>query len=404
MGSFSATVKDATGVRREILREAESSAEVASQLRTEGYLVLQVTAAKVAGALPSAFHPAWLLPTTSFDVEMGLRQLASMAKSGVSLLMALETVSEQARRPRAARAWRRVRDRVLAGDSFADALAAQPRVFSELVVRLARVGEQSGELDVALLRAGEQLEARRNLRALVVNALVYPALAVTMAIGVSAFLVVTVIPKIANFLQASGAELPQMTQLLVDLSDWLVAHGGVLAGGVAGVLAVWFTVRATEKGRELQDVGLLKVPVVGRILRLSGTAVFSRAMQTLLASGVSLLEALEGTSKLLANRRFRRRIETAQGEVMRGTALATALGAAREFMPMLSRMAAVGEMTGSLAETFGETARYHEMMLAIAVKRFSVLIEPILICITGVIVGFVYIAFFMAIFALAGSA
>ena len=404
MGYFSATVKDATGVRREILREAESSAEVASQLRTEGYLVLSVGAAKVSGALPAAWHPAWLLPMTSFDVEMGLRQLASMVKSGVSLLMALETVSEQARRPRASRAWRRVRDRVLAGDSFADALAAQPRAFSELVVRLARVGEQSGELDVALVRAGEQLEARRNLRSLVVNALVYPALAVTMAIGVSAFLVVTVIPKIANFLQASGAELPEMTRLLVEISDWLVTHGTTLLFSVVGAIVIWLGIRAMEKGRELQDVFLVKIPVCGRILRLSGTAVFARAMQTLLASGVSLLDALEVSAKLLANRRFRRRIETAQSEVTRGTALATALGAAPEFMPMLSRMAAVGEVTGSLAETFGETARYHEMMLAIAVKRFSVLIEPVMICITGIIVGFVYIAFFMAIFALAGAA
>ena len=400
---YSATVKEAEGTRREILREADSPTAVAAQLRTEGYLVLQVVAANVPGALPPAFHPAWLLPMTSFDVEMGLRQLASMLKSGVSLLMALETVSEQARRPRAGRAWRRVRDRVLAGDAFADALAAQGRRFSELVVRLARVGEQSGELDVALTRAGEQLEARRNLRALVVNALVYPILAVLMTLGVSAFLVVSVIPKISAFLQAGGAELPEMTRMLVDISDWVIAHGLSLLGGTMGVLAVWFGLRATEPGRELEDVLLLRIPVIGHILRLSGTAVLSRAMQTLLASGVSLLDSLDVAANLLSNRRFRRRIATAHDEVMRGTSLATALAAAPEFMPMLSRMAAVGEMTGSQAETFAETARYHEMMLAIAVKRFSVLIEPVMICVTGSIVGFVYIAFFMAIFALAST-
>lgn len=403
MECFSATVKDAGGVRRELLREAESAAELTAMLRTEGLLVLRVARAKGSNALPAKWHPAWLLPMTSFDVEMGLRQLASMLKSGVTLLMALETVFEQARNPRASVAWRRVRDQVLAGEAFADALAAQPRRFSELVVRLARVGEHSGELEVALLRAGEQLEARRNLRSLVVNALVYPVLAVLMTVGVSAFLVVAVIPKIAAFLQASGGELPEMTRMLVDLSSWIVAHGATVLGTTVTVVAVWLGVRATRRGRELQDVLLLKIPVSGRILRLSATAVFARAMQTLLQSGVSLLDALEVASKLLANRRFRRRIEVAHDEVMRGVALATALAAAPEFTPMLSRMAAVGEVTGSLAETFGETARFHETMLAIAVKRFSVLIEPVMICVTGAIVGFVYIAFFMAIFSLAGT-
>ena len=403
MACFSATVKDADGVRRELLREAESAEALSAQLRGEGLLVLGMVRTRGGDSLPPAYHPAWLLPMTSLDVEMGLRQLASMLKSGVSLLMALETVGEQARRPRAARTWRRVHDRVLAGDSFADALAAQGRRFSELVVRLARVGEHSGELNVALLRAGEQLEARRNLRALVVNALVYPVLAVVMTIGVSSFLVVAVIPKIAAFLQAGGGELPEMTRMLVDLSGWLVAHGVGIVVAVVGLVAGWLALRATRKGRELEDALLLRLPVAGKILKLSATAVFARAMQTLVMSGVSLLDALEVASKLLANRRFRRRVETARDEVMRGTALATALSAAKEFTPMLSRMAAVGEVTGSLSETFGETARFHETMLAIAVKRFSVLIEPVMICITGAIVGFVYIAFFMAIFSLAGT-
>lgn len=400
---FSATVKDAGGVRRTVLREAETAAEASAQLRTEGMLVLEVVEAQGAGTLPGAWHPAWLLPMTGLDVELGLRQLASMLRSGVSLLEALQTVGEQGRSPRACRTWRRVRDRVLAGDSFGDALAAQGTRFGELAVRLARVGEQSGELDRALLSAAEQLEAGRNLRTLVVNALVYPILAVLMAVGVSGFLVTAVIPKIAAFLQASGAELPQMTQMLVDISDWTVRNGVWILVSLAGAIACWCALRTTARGRELEDVFLLRIPVSGRILRLSATAVFARGMQTMVASGVSLLDALDVGAKLLANRRFRRRIETVRDEVVRGTSLATALGAAPEFLPMLARMAAVGEVTGSLAETFGETARFHETLLGVAIKRFSVLIEPVMIAITGVIVGFVYIAFFMAIFALAGG-
>lgn len=401
MSFYSAKVKDAEGTRREILREAESAADAAAQLRAEGYLVLDVEEAKGQGGMPGAWHPAWLLPMTGFDVEMGLRQAAAMLRSGVSLLAALETVGAQARRPRAARAWRRVHDAVLAGESFADALARQK--FSELVVRLAGVGEKSGELDVALARAAEQLEARRALRSLVANALVYPVLAILMTAGVVTFLVVAVIPKIAAFLQASGGELPEMTRWLVEAADWTIKHGGSILVGLAVSVGAWLALRATRRGRDFEDALLLRLPVAGNILRLSGTAVFARAMQTMCESGVSLLDSLGVAARLLANRRLRRRVETAHDEVMRGAPLAASLASAREFMPMLARMAAVGEVTGALAETFGETARFHEKMLAVAVKRFSVLIEPVMICITGGIVGFVYIAFFMAIFALAGA-
>lgn len=401
MSFFSATAKDSGGARREILREAESAAEVAAQLRAEGLLVLDVKEAKGQGGLPGAWHPAWLLPMTGFDVEMGLRQTAAMIRSGVSLLAALETVGAQARRPRAGRAWRRVRDGVLSGESFAEALAAQR--LGELVVRLAGVGERSGELDAALTRAAEQLESRRALRSLVVNALVYPVLALLMTAGVVAFLVVAVIPKLAAFLQAGGGELPEMTRWLVEASGWVMAHGGAILAGTAAAAGVWLAARATRRGREIEDAFLLRLPVAGNILRLSGTAVFARAMQTMCGSGVSLLDSLGVAARLLSNRRLRRRVETAHDEVMRGASLASSLAYASEFMPMLARMAAVGEVTGALAETFGETARFHEKMLAVAVKRFGALIEPVMICVTGGIVGFVYIAFFMAIFALAGA-
>ena len=357
MSRFAATVRDAAGARRVVVREAGSAAEARAGLRAEGMLVLDVEEPRGEGL---SFGPGWLLPMSGFDVEMGLRQMASMLRSGVSVVLALSTTAEQARRPRAARAWRRVCDRVLAGESLADAMAAQGR-FGEMTVRLARVGEQSGELDVALTRAADQLEARRGLRALVVNALVYPVLAILMAVGVSAFLVVSVIPKISAFLQASGAELPELTRALVDSSAWLVAHGRAILLSVAGAVGLWLAARATRAGRELED------------------------------------------ALLLSNNRLRRRVERVRDEVERGSSLAAPLSAAPEFMPMLGRMAAVGETTGSLAETFGETARFHESMLAAAVKRLSALMEPVMICVTGAIVGFVYVAFFMAIFALAGA-
>ena len=373
------------------------------QLRAEKLLVLDVRETPEERDLPPPWNPSWLKPVTGFDVEMGLRQLASMLRSGITLLKGIATVQDQAFSPRAKRTWKRVKERILHGKSFAEALEEQPKRFGEIVVRLAEVGEKSGELEHAVSRAADQMEARRNLRTAVVNALMYPSLAVLMAVAVSAYLVVAVIPKIGEFLQSGGAALPPVTQTLMDSSEWVNTNGLSVLACVGGVVAAWIAVRLNESGREIEDAFLLKVPVVGRILRLSGTALFARSMQIMAESGVPLIDTLDTCGRLMANRRFRRRVAATRDGVIQGQSLADSLKPAVEFMPMLRRMAAVGEVSGSLPESFGETARFHEMLLAIAVKRFGILIEPVMIAITGGIVGFVYIAFFMALFAIAGT-
>jgi len=400
---FEVTVRDQAGVRRTFSREAESREALMLSLRAEKLLVLDVRAVAEARDLPPPWHPAWVRPMTGFDVEMGLRQLASMLRSGITLLKSLATVQEQAFSPRARRTWMRVKERILQGGSFSEALEEQPGRFGEIVVRLAEVGEKSGELEHAVTRAADQMESRRGLKTSVVNALMYPSLAVLTAVGVSSYLVAAVIPKIGEFLQSGGAALPPVTQALMDFSDWVNANGLMILAGAGAAVAAWFAVRFNESGRELEDLLLLKVPVVGRILRLSGTALFARSMQIMAESGVPLLDALDTGSRLMSNRRFRRRVAAAHDGVMRGQTLADALAPAVEFMPMLRRMAAVGEVSGSLPESFGETARFHEMLLALAIKRFGMLIEPVMIVVTGGIVGFVYIAFFVALFAIAGT-
>ena len=402
---FTATVRDPAGARRTVSREADSLDSFMAALRAERYVVLSVEESPGGDALPPRWHPAWLKPMTGFDVEMGLRQLASMLKSGVALLSALATVEEQAPCPRAAVAWRKVRESVFAGGSFAGALEHQAKRFGEITVRLADVGERSGELEHALTRAADQMESRRNLRTAVVNALVYPLVTVLMAVGVSAYLVVAVIPKLAEFLKDGGVELPGMTMMLMNFADFVKANGLVILGWFVAAVAAWFGARYfSVRAREMEDLFMLRIPVTGRILRLSGTALFARAMQIMVESGVTLLDALDVSCRLMSNLRYKRRVMAARDGVMRGGSLADSLRPAREFMPMLARMSAVGEVTGSLSEAFGEVARFHEMLLAIAIKRFGMLIEPVMICVTGGIVGFVYIAFFMALFAIAGAA
>lgn len=401
MPDFTATVLAPDGRRLTLRQSAADSRDAAASLRAQGHLVLSIDADRATSG-PPPWHPAWLRPMRAFDVELGLQQLSLMLKSGVSLLTALDTVADQSLSPRTARTWRRVRSAVSSGTSLSAALSAQGRRFGPAAIELVRVGEQSGELDSALLHAANQLESQRNLRTLLVNALAYPVFAVILALAVSAFLVLGVIPKIAEFLESGGAALPASTQFLLDLSGWLRARGPWILLALAAIVLLRLLVRAFPAGRLALDTLALRTPVLGRLRRLAGTALFSRAMGMLVASGVTLLVSLDTARALLPNARLAARVREAADAVLRGGALAPALQSRGDFMPMLSRMVAVGETTGSLADAFTEVARFHETMLSVAIKRFGAAIEPLLILFTGAIVGYVYIAFFMALFSISG--
>lgn len=299
--------------------------------------------------------------------------------------------------------WADVADRIEQGASFATALAAHPRVFSEHVVQLVRVGESSGNLDAALRSAADHLERLRQMRLTVFNALMYPAIVALMAAGVTGFLVIGVIPKLEKYLGGRGRTLPAITQNLLDVVAWLqqwAAQLGLLAGALVAALLL---IHRWPPGRLVLDRWLLRLPVIGRVLRLAGTATLARSLSVLVESGVTLLDSLRTVSRLLGNRALAARIESARASVLGGGTLAGALAGA-EFMPMLPRMVAVGESAGTLVPVLEEVAAFHEAQLVAAIRRMSLLIEPVVILVVGGIVGFVYIAFFVALFSLTGSA
>lgn len=401
---FTATVRDRDGNTRQIVRNAVSSSDFAASLRSDGLLVVSVSEAPEDPPGRPKSRRFRLRRMSSFAVEMGLRQISSMLTSGITLLLAVRTVAEQSPSRRVRRVWDSIADKIVGGMSFAAALEDDIGTFGEITVRLAEVGEKTGELENTMRRAADQLENARDLRTAVVNALVYPALALITTFAVTAYLVGVVIPKLGEFLVESGGELPAITQLLLDVSGWFRLYSlDVLVWTVAAA-ATWWAVRLTEKGREFEDALILRVPLAGKVLKVAGTAIFARSVQIMTESGLTLLDTLDTSARIVTNRRLRRRVETCRAAIVAGSSLSDSLAEAREFMPMLRHMAAVGEVSGSLPNAFRETARYHELVLAITIKRLGIFIEPVMILITGTIVGFVYIAFFMALFAIATAA
>lgn len=405
MPMFRFSARDPSGRPHQGVLDLPSAGEVVNSLRQRGLLVLDVhldtTEVSFKSTLAS-FRPSNWLPVRAIDVEMGLQQLAVMLRSGLTLLTALKTVAEQAQRARMSRVWAAVAIRIQEGANFADSLSRHS-CFPRLVVQLARVGEQSGTLDRVLGRAADSIQRRREIKRSLITALAYPGIVLVSALGVTVFMMVWVIPKLKTFLASMGKKLPPMTQLLVDISD-LVSNYAIHAVAVLALLAIAFGFfYSSTQGRLLIDAFSLRLPLLGRLARLAGTAVFARGMGILLQSGVTILEALRTVEDLVGNRYVAGCIANSRDAIMRGGRLAESLDNPNAFMPMLSRMVAVGDASGTLDEVLDEIALFHESQLQAAIRQLSALVEPAIIFFVGGIVGFVYIAFFMALFAAGGS-
>jgi type IV pilus assembly protein PilC len=402
MAQFTYEVRDRRGRPQRGRMEAASVTALAGDLRGRGLLVVAIKPTAAGSDKPRDYNPFNFLPPRSKDVELGFQQLAVMLKSGLSLLTALRTCAEQATRPSMKRVWLDVSERIQNGSTFTDALSRH-RSIPRLCVQLVQVGEQTGTLDVVIRRAADVMERRRTLKTGMITALAYPTIVMLAALAVSGYLTFGVIPKIAVFLRGLNRRLPPITQTLLDVTTSLRNNiDTILIAIAAAAAALWLTYRS-RPGRMIVDRMTLGAPVIGNIFRLAGTALFARGLGILIASGVTLLDALRTVEQLFNNRYIARRVALAKEKVMKGGTLAESLTDRAAFMPMLPSMVAVGESAGTLEDVLEECATFHEEQLQRTIRWLSVIIEPVIIVVVGTIVGFVYIAFFMALFAAAGG-
>ena len=230
-------------------------------------------------------------------------------------------MAEQARRQACATIWEQVAQRISSGVSMADAMA-EHKCFSKLVVQLVRVGEQTGNLEQVVVRAADILEKRRNLRGSLLTAMAYPTIVLLAAIGVTIFMLVSVIPKLQVFLGCVGRKLPATTQFLVDLADWLQVYMPYLLIGLVALIGAAVAIYSWPPGRYWVDRSALRVPVIGVLFRLASTATFSRSLGILIRSGVTLLEALRTVERLHHNRYLASQVVSARDSVMQGGTLA----------------------------------------------------------------------------------
>ncbi len=399
MPEFQYKARDSQGTNHAGSVTAASKNLAVSQLRERGWVVLGLDSETSPRGIDAMGSELWKrLPPRAVNVEISLQQLAMMMRSGMTLLAAIDSVVEQSSGASLKRIWRDVSSQIQAGKGMSVAMQRHS-CFPEFVVRLAKVGEETGNLDAVLGRAAQTMRERRDAKESIVSATIYPLLILVMALGVTAYMVVYLIPRLENYLQSLGKDLPAMTQGLIDGSFWLRDNYPILAIALVAIpTAIWMFYVSPE-GRVVVDRLLLRVPMLGRLLRLGETSTFARSLSMMLKSGVTLTEGLGSVEKIVGNRYLRRAISDARENIIRGGSLADAFKQKGAFSPMLAKMAAVGQETGELDRVLDEVALLQDSQFKSLVKRLNAILTPLLTIIIGGVVGYVYIAFFMALVA-----
>ncbi len=403
MAFFTYTARNRSGQQiADSIDSATRDAAIAT-LREQGLLVLKIDELKTARKQRQQYslNPLDYRTIREKDLEHEFHQIAVMLRSGLSLLAALELTADHARIG-AQKTWDDLIERIQQGGSFSDALAKH-NIFSEFTVQLIRVGEQTGHLYTVMDQAADEIKSTRKLKNQIVSALKYPIVTLLFAIGLVVFMLTSIVPEIKKLLLIMGKPMPPMTQALIDISDWFVSNGMFLTiVGVSSVIC-FIVFYNWPPSRWWIDKTALKIPVLGKIFRLSGTVLFSRAMSLLLRSGVVISDALVTMEKLHVNKFMASRIAYTHNKIILGGGLAESLAIQSAYMPLLLQMVSVGENSGTIDEILDEMMEYHDELLEQSIAQLTGMIAPVMTVFVGGIVGFVYAAFLVAMFSAAGG-
>lgn len=400
MPAFAYKAKMLTGVITEGVVEAMDQKSAIDQLRGQKMVPLEVAPA----AAPILERLLALSPFKSKisarELVLFSRQLSTLVSAGVPLVQGLSILEEQVETKQFKKIVHAIREDIEAGQSITDALRKHPSAFEELYVSMIKAGEVGGILDVILERLSAYLEAAENLKGKVKGAMMYPLVVSIIAGSVTLFLIMGVIPTFKNIFASFGAELPFITRILINLSDFLRQFWYIVIGTPFAIFFGFRQYYKTEMGHRNMDSFMLRVPVFGILLKKVSVAKFTRTLGTLIKSGVPILQALETVAKTSGNRVIEIAIMTTRESVKEGERIATQLKKANIFPPMVVQMVAIGEETGNLDSMLSKIADFYDQEVDIAVKALTSMIEPVIIVVMGAVIGFIVIAMFLPMFEL----
>ena len=375
-----------------------SNANIAkTELRKQGISPTRVS--KKSGGLSALFNVGQKISPA--DTALFTRQLATMMKAGVPLVQSFEIVADGIDNPAMKELIIGIRDDVSAGNSFAHAIQANPEHFNDLYCNLIDAGEQSGALETMLERLATYMEKSEALKAKIKSALSYPISVLVVAGVVSAILLIKVVPQFEETFAGFGAELPEFTQLVVNMSRWMQEWWLAVAAAIAIVLFIRKeTLKRSKAARDAQERFMLKMPIIGNILDKSCVARFTRTLSTTFAAGVPLVDALESVSGAAGNVVYYNAIKKVKDDVSSGIQLNYSMKQTEVFPNMVIQMVSIGEESGALDGMLDKAATYYEDMVDNAVDGLTSLMEPIIMSFLGVVIGGLIIAMYLPIFSM----
>jgi type IV pilus assembly protein PilC len=343
----------------------------------------------------------------SKDLSIFTRQFSVMIDAGLPLVQCLEILAQQQDNKYFQQVLFQVRQDVEEGSTLAVAMARHPKVFDQLYSNMVEAGETGGILDLILQRLSTFIEKVVKLKRDVISAMIYPAAVIVLAVAAVAVIMVVVIPQFQQIflgLLGPGEQLPLPTRIVVGISNFLAGWGGliILLGIIGSVVGIKFYYK-TPGGQRVIDGLLLKVPVIGPILRKIAVARFARTLSTLLSSGVPILQSLDITARTAGNVVVEQAITSVRSGVERGESFVEPLKATEVFPHMVAQMVGIGEQTGALDAMLGKIADFYEQEVDAAIANLLTLMEPILIGFLGVTIGSIVIAMYMPLFTLIGK-
>jgi type IV pilus assembly protein PilC len=332
------------------------------------------------------------------EVVVFTRQFSTMINAGLPLVQSLTILAEQSESPRFREIISAVLNDVQAGQTLADAMGRHPKVFSELFVNMVAAGETGGILDTILLRLAVFLEKNDALVRKIKGAMTYPAVMLVVVIAATTILLWKVVPVFATIFEGAGLGLPTPTLLVLEISSFLQTSIHLVFGAVAGVVFLIRQFYRTSSGKLGIDRFLLRLPVLGMLLRKASIARFTRTLGTLVASGVSILEGLEIAARTAGNRVVHDAIMKSRASIAGGATISEPLRESGVFPPMVVQMINVGEQTGGLDEMLSKIADFYDDEVDAAVTAMTSILEPVMIVVMGVVIGGMVVAMYLPMF------
>ena len=400
MGAFEYTALDAQGRERKGLIEGDTPKHVRQLLREKQLLPMEIQETAERELKRSRRRGFMRRRLSTLDLALLTRQLATLLRSGLPLEESLQAVAEQTEKPRVQRIILGVRGKVVEGHPLADGLKDFPQAFPEIYRATVSAGEQSGKLDSVLERLSDYTESRQVMGQQVSNALVYPLVLMVLSFAIVAFLLAYVVPQVVAVFESGHQELPIATRILIGMSDF-VRHYWIYALILAG-LAIWGFLRwlRAPEAQMRFDRFLLKVPLLGKLIRGVNTARFSRTFSILTASAVPVLEALRISAEVVNNLPMKRAVEEAALRVREGAPIGKSLAARKLFPPMMIHLISSGESSGELEKMLERAASNQEREMDGLLSTLTNLLGPFMVVFMGAVVMFIVIALLLPIFQL----